>query len=406
MAKEPNKSPDKDDAFDDGIEEIDIDDLLLDDDTPLEAEGAGGAPGKSGGDASTIPPEDSTILPGGPKPEIIDDGEIDLLAADIDEPVEEAPVEDLLALEDEVPSEPVRQTAIDPGAGSSESPTNGNPPGLDEEIALTPAKDEDVDFDLLAEDEAPTDLLDDIRAEEPAGAEPVAGNAAIEEEDFPFRETIAEEEAPGAPEDETAPLPAAEAGAEPTAAGWPVASKKKLGKLKAGKPLRPGKKGKKDSEEAAAEAAPAKQRARKDKKKAKEKPAKEPAPRPVAAGARGSITFVCSECYEEFLIPSSYSQEMVSCPECLHVGKRPDDEFLRTVHLHKAGEKRSFLSAVAVGAVLFVVATALVWFNTPYGAEGAGASLSMPLLGAAGLLTVILIWLVVRFEGNRWEVYF
>jgi len=28
------------------------------------------------------------------------------------------------------------------------------------------------------------------------------------------------------------------------------------------------------------------------------------------------------------------------------------------------------------------------------------------LAGGAGLLTAVLVWLTVRFEGNRWEVYF
>jgi hypothetical protein len=371
MAKEPNKGPDdkeKDDLFDEGLEEIDIDDLLLDDDTPLKTEesAAPAAAKKEGGEK---------------KPEIIDDGEIDLLADDLQEPAEPVLAEDLIDLEEELPAEPERQTVLEtPASSRVESPTNGNPPGLDEEMASSAdAKDEDAVFDLLAEDdEAPADVLDDVPAGEPASAE-------------------APDEAPQAAdtsEEETAPLPAADpAGEEEAAAPAPG---KKLGRLKGGKPLKPAKKEK---------------QAKKGKEeKAPRKPPKERAERPVAlpAGARGSITFVCSECYEEFLIPSSYSQEMVSCPECLHVGKRPDDEFLRTVHLHKAGEKRSFLSAIVVGALLFAVALALAWTHTPYGAGQAdsGGTLSLALLGAAGLLTVILIWLVVRFEGNRWEVYF
>ena len=33
-------------------------------------------------------------------------------------------------------------------------------------------------------------------------------------------------------------------------------------------------------------------------------------------------------------------------------------------------------------------------------------TLTMSLLGAGGLATIILLWLLVRFESNRWEVYF
>ena len=105
---------------------------------------------------------------------------------------------------------------------------------------------------------------------------------------------------------------------------------------------------------------------------------------------------------------SSYPHEMVSCPECLHVGKKPDADFIRTIHVHKAGEKRSLFAAVACGLLLALVAFALVWLNAP----GAGAdkapdsTTNMALLGLGGLLTLGLLWLVARFEGNRWEVYF
>jgi len=45
-----------------------------------------------------------------------------------------------------------------------------------------------------------------------------------------------------------------------------------------------------------------------------------------AVSSRGSVAFVCSECYEEFILPASYSKEMVTCPECQHVGKRRVEE--------------------------------------------------------------------------------
>jgi hypothetical protein len=266
-----------------------------------------------------------------------------------------------------------------------ESPTNGNPAALDDDLPVGSDVKEDSAFDLLDEEVPAGDVLDDLPLEEaPIAAAPEA-----------LAELAPEPEIKSASDEETAALLA---GGEVPA----PAEKKKLGKAKGGKLLR-GKKGK-DAEAGGKEepkAKPPKER------KSKEKPPKEkPVAVPAGAG-RGSITFVCSECYEEFLIPSSYSQEMVSCPECLHVGKRPDESFLRTVHLHKAGEKRSFFSAVIVATLLLVTVVALLWMNTPYGPAGAaGGTLSLALLGGSALLTAILIWLVVRFEGNRWEVYF
>jgi hypothetical protein len=149
-------------------------------------------------------------------------------------------------------------------------------------------------------------------------------------------------------------------------------------------------------------AKPAKEKARKE--KAAVAASAEPV---VARPAKSTVPFVCSECYEEFLIPASYAQEMVSCPECLHVGKRPDADFLRTIHVHKSGEKKSFALAMGVGAVLLVLLLALMWTISPYGPGTSGDStIPMVLLGASALLTLAFIWLIVRFEGNRWEVYF
>jgi len=145
--------------------------------------------------------------------------------------------------------------------------------------------------------------------------------------------------------------------------------------------------------------------------KAAERPAPAPAPKSGGASTRGSVAFVCSECYEEFLLPSNYSQEMVSCPDCLHVGKRPDSDFLRTVNLHKAGERKSFLIAIGAGVLLFVLLLATVWFTSgmylsQHQGKGLDKNVIMALLGGSALLTIVFLWLVVRAEGNRWEVYF
>lgn len=130
---------------------------------------------------------------------------------------------------------------------------------------------------------------------------------------------------------------------------------------------------------------------------------KEPKSSGVGAGA---ITFVCSECYEELLLSPKHSQDVVTCPECLHVGKRPDDDFLRTVRMHKSGEQRSFLAAVVCGTILAVLIVALFWTHSPYTTQAPADNLTLGLLGGAGILTLVFLWLIWRFEGNRWEVYF
>ena len=133
---------------------------------------------------------------------------------------------------------------------------------------------------------------------------------------------------------------------------------------------------------------------------------------PAVVRAKGSIRFVCSECYEEFLLSSSFASETVTCPECLHVGKRPDDDFLRTVNIHKSGERKSFAAVTLVGLLLLVALVSLLWMHSPYcdlelvSDEATRSNMSLALMGGGAVLGILFFWLLSRFESNRWEVYF
>ncbi len=144
----------------------------------------------------------------------------------------------------------------------------------------------------------------------------------------------------------------------------------------------------------------------KGKKKAPAKKAKKakraaPAPRPPRGGA--SCQFVCSECYAEFVLPANFSEETLSCPECLHVGKRPDEDFLRTVLIHKGQEKKGLAITAGVAVLFFAVAMMLIWQSSPYATT---ASSPMAFLAIGGVLLIALLALLTRYEANRWEVYF
>jgi len=125
---------------------------------------------------------------------------------------------------------------------------------------------------------------------------------------------------------------------------------------------------------------------------------------------RGALQFICSECYAEFNLPSSFSSETLTCPECLHIGKRPDEGFLRTVIQAKAKEKSSFTTAVAVGVALFVIFGFLIWLRSDYCTLELAAdqkkTWTLGLLGGGGVLTLVFFYLLARFEKNRWDVYF
>ncbi len=147
----------------------------------------------------------------------------------------------------------------------------------------------------------------------------------------------------------------------------------------------------------------------KEKKAKPEKPAApKPRPAPRLAGGGAQISFICSECYEEFFLSASQMKETVTCPECLHVGKKPQEDFLNTVHLHKGGERKSLLLAGGLALILGLATAALIYVRSPYsqiGAETQG-QYGMILGGAVVLLVLAGIWLAIRYERNRWEVYF
>ncbi len=133
---------------------------------------------------------------------------------------------------------------------------------------------------------------------------------------------------------------------------------------------------------------------------------KKPEVRPL----RGGIPFICSECYEEFVLPANYSKETVTCPECLHVGKRPAEDFIRTVNLHKAGEKRALSKSLWIAEMLGISALIFLFVISPYSIdmieEDLRGKLTMGFGGLVVVLAGLLAWSVNQYEKNRWEIYF
>jgi hypothetical protein len=334
-----------------------------------------------------------------------------------DKGLDDLDLEALLADDSPKEKEPAAAGAEEVGSGNVRREELGEADLLDDDIELldeesagsdagkAPVQPGKVPSSALPEEISVEDLLaEEMSPEEDSGLREMSA-----EEDSAITEISAEEdsamkEAPPVDDEATSVLAAEEAEKKEEAPAEEAPEKAgKLGKKKLGKPL--------------------KKFTKKEKGKKEEKPArkeKEAEPEPVGAGtggedvgrgrpgARGSLTFVCSECYEEFLLPPNFSQEMVSCPECLHVGKRPDADFLRSVKMHKAGERKFLAAAVVCGAILLIVILALFWVISPYSVAGGklDTTIVYGLAGGAVVLTAILVWLILRFEGNRWEVYF
>ncbi len=360
MVKEPDDS-----AKDDPLEEIDLEEIDLD--ALLEEVGdADDAKDKKetteilSDDASSEKDDDILADPFG----IDDDAIVDLdaPAPAADEPMEDTAADEIDAiLEDDLLSADELTEIVDVGGEAAE-----------ESDDATDILDVGTPADGAAADDDITDLLDglDDAPAEDIGDDVLDADDLIEDE--PPAEEVAEVEAP-------AEKPAKKGGKKSFAPRGKKGSRGRVGAKKS--------------------------RAKPDKSR------KVKAPKPVSSGK--VLHFVCSECYTTISLPVSYSQEQVTCPECFHVGKKPDESFLNTVGMHKSGERSSILITTLVGVLMVVALFAVVYLRTPYGAASfpdmQGDDLStwtMALLGGGGLLTIIFLVLLWRSENNRWEAYF
>ena len=174
------------------------------------------------------------------------------------------------------------------------------------------------------------------------------------------------------------------------------------------------------------------------------KPKKPVSPAPAKAAGGKRLDFICSECYSVLALSATYSEEIVTCPECFHVGKKPDDSFLRTVSTAKAGEGKKALVLTLLSCLMVICFSGVVFLNSAYGDaasmteanteapastaktvddEGAEGEAEPPfktakedeefvdlwqliLLCGGSVFLLLLIWQACVYEGNRWEAYF
>ncbi len=141
---------------------------------------------------------------------------------------------------------------------------------------------------------------------------------------------------------------------------------------------------------------------------AKKAPAAKSAPK--SSRSPKGVPFICSECYEEFILPASYSKETVTCPECQHVGKRPSGDFLDKVLLHKGNEKFAFRLNMGLAYATGLFGFILFWLLSPYSQTAIAEGMRDIVLWTVGFAFAgagaLLLWFVTRYEKNRWEVYF
>jgi len=200
-------------------------------------------------------------------------------------------------------------------------------PAEDDAPPEEPASDLEESEDVISEDDS-----DDSDATDILGEDDSAGEEYPEVPDTLPQELVSEleEDAPAAEDSEEE---------EKKSKGF-----KPKGKAKNGKKGFAGK-GKKEPKKAAA-----------DLKK------------PAAAKSGGKpIDIICSECYSVLSLSATWAEELVTCPECFHVGKKPDDSFLRTVSTAKARESKKAKMLTLLSILVITSFAGFVFLKSTYG---------------------------------------
>lgn len=117
------------------------------------------------------------------------------------------------------------------------------------------------------------------------------------------------------------------------------------------------------------------------------------------------IPVVCSECFEELAFDTGVKTDVLTCPVCEHTANRPDDATLHRIESLRSAERTNLM----IGLVLTMLSGSSlgIWhflLGNPANAHNGG--LFWGPIGVFFLLVMVLCVFSVKYEGNRYEVYF
>jgi hypothetical protein len=117
------------------------------------------------------------------------------------------------------------------------------------------------------------------------------------------------------------------------------------------------------------------------------------------------IPVICSECFEELAFDTGVKSDTLTCPVCEHTAARPDDATLARIESVRKAEKTNLTIGLALSGLS--AAAMVAWqalMTNPVNAHEGG--LFWGPLGLFFLLVLVLAIFSVKYEGNRFDVYF
>ncbi|MFN0057189.1 MAG: hypothetical protein ACKVX7_01920 [Planctomycetota bacterium] len=130
------------------------------------------------------------------------------------------------------------------------------------------------------------------------------------------------------------------------------------------------------------------------------------APRSISTSGGTSYAVTCSECYSEFRFRSGAGAKRITCPECLHLGEVGQSDAMAQIAQVKKGEQGAMLLALVPGIVMTILGFVYIWLVSRTDSPPIDAGLNYGLLGGLAVLLIVTIALSVKYENNRYEVYF
>lgn len=117
------------------------------------------------------------------------------------------------------------------------------------------------------------------------------------------------------------------------------------------------------------------------------------------------IPVICSECYEELVYDSGSKSEEIVCPVCEHSAGKPDQATLHHISDKRRTEKKNFVLAFTLWLLgAGGMGSWAILAQNPANAADDGMFWGPFGVGMLGFLVVLILG--VKYENNRWEVYF
>ncbi len=141
-----------------------------------------------------------------------------------------------------------------------------------------------------------------------------------------------------------------------------------------------------------------------------------PKAKPQTPTIESALPAVCSECYGDYLISTKTTSDRITCPGCGHIGLIEADTF-EVVSSQRQNHQKNFIIATATTCLSFFFILLYGLFNSwPFGVEKsadgtyvpapADETTNMILLGLGLVLLAAGLFLMVRYEKSRVEIYF